>query len=303
MVSPLYSELGRSLGILDDELPWYWTLPVHGSPWLLMAGFVMFPLAMDRSDISANKSAITVTSSIILGVSYVVCATSCLRWRKSHILQDLLLIPFFWSSLIGLLNVALNISVRRLYPLDTLSIAVVSIGSVSTVGFGSAALYNSQIEKYVPKILKNRRRFVDSGVDDEELQRRQLLRLYLKKDRDCAPSTEVSQNTFRIDLPDVDGYDAEEQMVVSQPHHTYEQQQQQQQHLPPAAPPTNYSPFVMHESSPSLTHTPSQSSGSNNLVQYRNSGGSYGKPTALRSWYNQRLGRDPRRPLAELGDL
>lgn len=39
MVSPRYSELGKMLGIEDDDLPWYWTLLVHGSPWLLMAGY------------------------------------------------------------------------------------------------------------------------------------------------------------------------------------------------------------------------------------------------------------------------
>lgn len=119
MRSPRYSELGRSLGILEDELPWYWTLAVYGSPWLLMGGyvrtlhqhqkvgcgkmnfvliavnirFVTFPLAMDNRtiDMSANNSAITVASSIVLGTSYIVCAMCCIRWRKSHVLQDLLL--------------------------------------------------------------------------------------------------------------------------------------------------------------------------------------------------------------------
>lgn len=296
MVSPRYSELGRTLGIVEDELPWYWTLSVHGSPWVLMAGFVSFPFAMDhRSHIYANPSAITVTSSILLGMSYIACAVSCVRWRKSHVLQDLLLIPFFGASLLGLLNVSLNISLRELYPLDTLSIAVVSIASASTVCFGSAALYNSQIEKYIPGFMKNRPRFRDSGIDDAELQRRQLLQLYLKNDHDRAPSTDASRSTFRIDLPDGDMDGAEE--MITPPQGAYERQR--------AAPPSNFNQnlFMVPEPPSISPPLPSQPT-SNNNHSNRNSGssGNY-RPTAVRSLYPSKPARNPRRTVAELGDL
>ena len=202
--------------------------------------------------------------------------------------------PFFGSSLLGLLNVSLSISIRELYPLDTLSIAVVSIASASTVCFGSAALYNSQIEKYIPGFLKNRRRFRDSGIDDAELQRRQLLRLYLKNDSDRAPSTDASRSTYRIDLPGGDGDGGEE--TVTPPQSAYERQR--------AAPPSNFNQnlFVVPEPAPSSTQVHSQRN-SNGNNSNRNSGGSGNyRPIAARSLYSSRPTRNSRRPV-ELGDL
>lgn len=36
-----YSELGRSLGLLGDQLPWYWKVVSVGSAWSLLTGYVM----------------------------------------------------------------------------------------------------------------------------------------------------------------------------------------------------------------------------------------------------------------------
>lgn len=168
---------------------------------------------------------------------------------------------------------------------------MISIASASTVGFGSAALYNSQIEKYIPGFMNNKRRNTNGGIDDAELQRRQLLRLYLKKDNNRTASTDVSRSTFRIDIPDGDGADDEE-MGVTLPESAYERQR--------ATPPNNYRPFLLHESDPGSTLVSSQNSNRNS--NHRDSGGSY-KPTAVRSLYPERTTRDARRPVAELGDL
>lgn len=40
MGSPRYSELGLSLGILEEDLRWYWKLLASISAWLLLAGYV-----------------------------------------------------------------------------------------------------------------------------------------------------------------------------------------------------------------------------------------------------------------------
>lgn len=205
---------------------------------------------------------------------------SCRGLKLIVLFRTSLFRPFFGSSLIGLLNVTVNVTVRRLYPLDALSIAVISISCASVVGYGSAALYNSKIENYIPGILKKRKGSKDKKVDDAELQRRQLVRLYLKKDNDRAPSMEASQSTFRIDLPQARGVDGEEEMVVAPPKTAYERQ------LPPAAPPNEYNPFVVRHSQTSPRPAASPASSSR-------------KQSSAHSWY---AGHEAR-PRAELGDL
>jgi hypothetical protein len=137
-----------------------------------------------------------------------------------------------------------NVAVRGLYPLDALSITGIAFAAVSALTYGAAALYNSKIEKNVPKFLKNRRRFMDRGVDDAELQRRQLLKLYMKSDADRAPSFEMSKSTFRIDIPETVGLDPDQDPVLTPPQHTYER------HLGPTTPPLHHHPAFLKQNSP-----------------------------------------------------
>ncbi|PGH07160.1 hypothetical protein GX51_01947 [Blastomyces parvus] len=287
MGSPRYSELGLSLGILEEDLRWYWKLLASISAWLLLAGFVVFPLAIDHNadNMRGGPFALTATGTALIGVGYLVCVGFCLRWRKKHYLVDFIFMyanynphssrylylkssaqnlerfvashgtnddckpaphrPCFGSSLIGVFNIALNILVRRLTPLTPLSIAVITISTVSTAAFGVAAIYNSHNVVFIPRRSAFRRgRNGEISVDDAELQRRQLLRLYLQQDADRAPSPEVTQSTFRIDLPDpgLDGGD--EELTVKPQRATYERP------LPPSPPP-GYNPGrISHRSLP-----------------------------------------------------
>ncbi|EDN09589.1 hypothetical protein I7I51_04981 [Histoplasma capsulatum] len=232
MGSPRYSELGLSLGILEEDLRWYWKLLASISAWLLLAGFVVFPLAIDNhaNNMRGGQFGLTAAATALIGVGYLVCVGFCLRWKKKHYLVDFIFIPCFGSSLIGVFNVALNILVRRLTPLTALSISVITISTVSTAVFGVAAIYNSHSVVFVPRRSAVRRgRNGEVSVDDAELQRRQLLRLYLQQGADQAPSPEVSHSTFRIDLPDA-GLDADEELTVK-PQRPYERP------LPPSPPP------------------------------------------------------------------
>ncbi|EEH20130.2 hypothetical protein PABG_02389 [Paracoccidioides brasiliensis Pb03] len=237
MGSPRYSELGLSLGILEEDLRWYWKLLASISAWLLLAGFVVFPLAMDHNakNMRGGTFPLTAAATVLIFVGYLVCIGFCLRWRKKHYLVDFLFIPCFGSSLIGVFNVALNILVRRLTPLTSLSIAAVIISTVSAAAFGIAAIYNSHNVVFIPRRFGFRRGHKgEPSVDDAELQRRQLLRLYFQQDADRAPSPDVSQSTFRIDLPDpgVDGY---EELTLKPHRQTYP-------HGLPPSPPPGYDP-------------------------------------------------------------
>ncbi|KLJ06366.1 hypothetical protein EMPG_10195 [Blastomyces silverae] len=280
MGSPRYSELGLSLGILEEDLRWYWKLLASISAWLLLAGFVVFPLAIDNNadDMRGGQFALAATGTALVGVGYLVSVGFCLRWRKKHYLVDFIFIPCFGSSLIGVFNVALNILVRRLTPLTGLSIAVITISTVSTAAFGAAAIYNSHNVVFVPRRSAFRRgRNGEVSVDDAELQRRQLLRLYLQQDADRAPSPEVTQSTFRIDLPDP-GLDGDEELTIKPPRSPYERP------LPPSPPP-GYAPGRI--SNRSLPHN-----------------GSIRKGTPPRRTRPPRHEpREMRRSIVELGDL
>lgn len=128
----------------------------------------------------------------------------------------------------------MNIILRRL-PLDTLAIAAIAICALFTLGCALAVIYHWREEFSAGKVLGGRgRRRKDNRLDDTELQRRQLLKL-LSKNSDRAPSPDVTQNTFRIDLPEpanVYGDDENDHM----PQRPYEF------HLTPPAPSTSYNP-------------------------------------------------------------
>ncbi|OAX78618.1 hypothetical protein ACJ72_07072 [Emergomyces africanus] len=284
MGTPRYSELGLSLGMLEEDLRWYWKLLASISAWLLLAGFVVFPLAIDHNadDMRGGPFALTATATALIGVGYLVCFGFCLRWRKKHYLVDFIFIPCFGSSLIGVFNAALNVLVRRLTPLTTLSIAVITVSTVSTAIFGAAAIYNSHNVVFVPRRSAFRRgRNGEISVDDAELQRRQLLRLYLQQDADRAPSPEVTNSTFRIDLPDP-GVGGDDELTVKPQRSSHYDRP-----LPPSPPP-GYDPG--RQSSRSSPHN-------NDSIRKGT------LPQGRRALPLRHEPREMRRSIVELGDL
>ena len=82
--------------------------------------------------------------------------------------------PCFGASLIGLFNMILNITVRGWRPLDGLSIAVVTVSTISAVAYGAAALSASNKTFFTPWRGKAGRHR-EEIINDTELQRRQRL--------------------------------------------------------------------------------------------------------------------------------
>lgn len=156
---------------------------------------------------------------------FAYCDLCCVRHSgKANILLLETYRPCFSSSLMGLFNVVLNIIVRQLQPLDTLSIIVVTICVVSSAGYGFAVLYNSRtFFSLTQRPIKHSHG--QDLLDDAELQRRQLLRLYLKQDSDRPPTPELSQSTFRLEVPET-AFTAEDDRLVAAPPQTHERQMQ-----------------------------------------------------------------------------
>lgn len=168
----------------------------------------------------------------------------------------------------------MNIFLRRL-PFDTLAIAAIAICAIFTVGCAFAVIYHWREEFSATRFLGSKqRRRKDSRVDDTELQRRQLLKL-LSKNSDRAPSPDVTQNTFRIDLPDPTNVHGDEEAnhVLQRPYEFA---------LAPSAPMTSYNPHS-HQTKPSNQSPTPDSTKSSKLMKSDQH-------------------RQPRR-IAELGDL
>ncbi|KMU82405.1 hypothetical protein CIHG_00188 [Coccidioides immitis H538.4] len=153
-----------------------------------------------NSDLGGNRQALIAVSLALVVVASINCVIYCVRWRKAYELVDSIFLAYLGSSITGLLNLVLNTVLRSL-PLDTLAIAAIVICSIFTVGCAIAVLYHWRDEFSASGLKRKRRRRRDHRLDDTELQRRQLLKL-LSKNSDRAPSPDVTQNTFRIDIPD-----------------------------------------------------------------------------------------------------
>lgn len=280
MGSHRYSEIGRTLGMLGEPLPWYWRLFPNASAWLLLTGFLLFSLSMDyrsaNSTLRGNQQAMIAVAFVAIVLSYINCAIYSVRWRKTDTLLDAILLPYFGSSLIGLLYVVINALMRRLLPLDILGIAIIVISTLSTTIFGIAILYHWRHEIPLlractdPRVLRRKNR--KKALDDTELQRRQLLKLYLKP-ADRAPTPDVTQGTFRIDLPQSHIDVGEEDIGVTAPRSAYDDRR--------------------------TSSTPKSSA--NSLESYSGSGSQSSRLNMARPEQSRR-GRD-RRSLVELGDL
>jgi hypothetical protein len=114
--------------------------------------------------------------------------------------------------------VAIHVFCRGLFPLGGGGLAYVILSSISTFIYGIGALFTfwevnagfttpgiAPFEQQLPQWSPYWPTATDDTalLSDDELQRRQLLRLLHANNADRPPSQEVIKNTFRIDLPNV----------------------------------------------------------------------------------------------------
>ncbi|KAL1962405.1 hypothetical protein VTN77DRAFT_9744 [Rasamsonia byssochlamydoides] len=210
----------------------YWRILATVSSWMLLAGFLLFTVALETKCemLRVDRLGLEIVAVALVGLPNVVSVSLVLMFREHHkFLFNRIYIPFFGSSLLGTFNAAIHILFRGLTPLSTVGLAYIILSSVSTAGYGLAAFCSywkidvgfsrrdktpptldqqqqqrqPQWSPYWPPVTDDTRTALLNNIDDDELQRQQLLRLLRSNSADTPPSAELVKNTFRIELPEV----------------------------------------------------------------------------------------------------
>jgi hypothetical protein len=184
----------------------------------IILGFSYVILAVAISN-TQDTLRIDITASItcafvFVGVSYILSALVVFRQRH----QKLFLIHYvFWYvfgpheidvaandpspysilNLLALFNALFHVFARDL-PLNTLRVTSIGLPAAFSAIYPLAALF-------VNRENSSSRPHREDGtplLSDEEMQRRQMLRLL--QDQSSAPSPDLIRNTYRFDLPQVD---------------------------------------------------------------------------------------------------
>ncbi|KAJ5551931.1 hypothetical protein N7461_006629 [Penicillium sp. DV-2018c] len=182
-----------------DHVPWQWKLTVAWCAALQLVGYMLLAVIIGTPahELRIDGNASNVCAFAFIGISYGVSAI--VAFTKRHQLRFLLhsvFIPYATMNLLALLNVLFHVHGRQLH---MNAIRIVGICLPATFSFvyavASVLIYR-----------ENRRQQVEEAtmlLSDEELQRRQLLRL-LGERNTSAPSPDLIRNTYRFDLPEDD---------------------------------------------------------------------------------------------------
>lgn len=120
--------------------------------------------------------------------------------------------PCFSSSFLGLINAVINVLIRDLLPVGQVTVVALTLSAISTGCYAAAALYH--LMSFEPNFSFRRQKkpkdslWSDDGtalLTEDDMQRQQLRNL-LKQTTNRSPSPDVSQHTFRIDLPEDTSY-------------------------------------------------------------------------------------------------
>ncbi|KAF9249825.1 hypothetical protein DTO013E5_8184 [Penicillium roqueforti] len=146
-------------------------------------------------ELRINATASTVTAFVFVGTSYDVSALIAFAQRhQTMFLLHSIFIPYSTMNMLALLNILFHIHGRSLQT-NTLQIVNICLPTAFSACYALAGvlIYREygfhRVEEDMPLLT------------DEEMQRRQLLRL-LGERNTSAPSPDLVRNTYRFDLPD-----------------------------------------------------------------------------------------------------
>ncbi|KAJ6078472.1 hypothetical protein N7467_008225 [Penicillium canescens] len=167
---------------------------------LLLLGYMILAVAINNTQ---DTLRIDITGSItcafvFVGVSYISSAlvVFCQRHQKLFLIHYVFC-PYSIINLLALFNALFHVLARDL-PLNTLRVMSIGLPAAFFAIYPLAALF-------VYHDNSSSRPHPEDGtplLSDEEMQRRQMLRLL--QDQSSAPSPDLIRNTYRFDLPQHD---------------------------------------------------------------------------------------------------
>ncbi|PYH39526.1 uncharacterized protein BO87DRAFT_454381 [Aspergillus neoniger CBS 115656] len=216
----------------QETISTFWRFLASSSSYLVLAGFLVLPLAFTSSNNNPNNENTTtpstdptttiIAASVLIAIGYTI--TLMLIFFQRHERQYLLhsiYIPNTTTSLLSLLNILLNILCRHptqspgpLAPVQTTSLVLPSVFAF-LYALGALSIYagdmcifttttNSGVDRgrqrHNKKKGKNNQLL---PLTEEEMQRQQLQRLLDQNSSPRrGPSPRVVQKTFRVSAPE-----------------------------------------------------------------------------------------------------
>ena len=215
----LYSE--------KDHVSWYLKLAITISTWLVLAGYTLFALIFTSpsDNIKVSRGILTALASAFLVTGYAGAGAGMVFSKSLLFRLDSVYLPFFLTSIAGLIEVVANHSIHKKFPVShTYIIAPLVTASTTTIIFGGLSIITWRRVNNVKEVGERtgapmaKWETARSGqygdpaastellameIPEDEAQRRQLLRLLIAREQERAPSPETSSrhSTYHIDLP------------------------------------------------------------------------------------------------------
>ncbi|KAL9019788.1 MAG: hypothetical protein Q9185_002932 [Variospora sp. 1 TL-2023] len=195
-----------------DQIQWHWTLAASLSAAFIMTGFLLFPVSFPNnpSQVSSSRS-YAIAAGVLMAIGYVSSAVFALLRRSWFFQMDVVFVPCLLSSLLGLVNIAIALSIHHGTEslLNSSSLAALVLSIISSTTYLTLTLFTFRKIHIVRERDGMHRHRSDSEsyhlLPEDEMQRQQLLRLLQRENnnKNQKPSpANASQSTFRIDLPD-----------------------------------------------------------------------------------------------------
>ncbi|OQD62665.1 hypothetical protein PENPOL_c011G02805 [Penicillium polonicum] len=179
------------------DISWLWKVIAACFAALQLVGYMILAVVVGSPphELRINATVSTVTAFVFVGVSYGASALIAFAQRhQRRFLLYSIFIQYSTVNLLALLNILFHIHGRSLQ-MNTLQIINICVPTAFSVCYALAGILiyrecgHHRAEEGTPLLT------------DEEMQRRQLLRL-LGERSTSAPSPDLVRNTYRFDLPE-----------------------------------------------------------------------------------------------------
>ncbi|KAJ5207694.1 hypothetical protein N7449_002073 [Penicillium cf. viridicatum] len=179
------------------DVSWVWKVVAACFAALQLVGYMILAVVVGSPphELRINATVSTITAFVFVSASYGVSALIAFAQRHQRLfLLQSIFIPYSTMNLLALLNILFHIHGPSLQ-MNTLQIINICLPTAFSVCYALAGILifrecgHHRAEEGTPLLT------------DEEMQRRQLLRL-LGERNTSAPSPDIVRNTYRFDLPE-----------------------------------------------------------------------------------------------------